>query len=123
MIGWRTIAEMPDELLDGREVLLAVPNTLGTADGGDGERLNPADPYIYDIARFVPDLGGRWQTNRDDCGGCFEWEREAPSHFAELTPPGTVHMYRQSGGQLAEALRQMREHGQPFPGEEPWRFR
>ena len=126
MIDWRPIADLPDEMLDGREVLLAVANTLGTANGGDGVMLNPRHPWLRYIATWAPSRGreGGWETTEDDGGGdCHCLGRDEPRYFAELTAPETLHIFRQSGGQIAEALSLMRQHGQPLPGEEPWRFR
>ncbi len=105
MIDWRPIAEMPEEMLDGREVLLAIPNTLGTADGGDGKGLNPRFPYIYELAEWrvcraskTHSRCGRWK-----CRDGQEWEREDASHYAEVTAPGLI-TFTQSGGQLIDQL-------------------
>lgn len=84
-IDWIPIADLPDALKDGRDVLLCRKNTLGTYYGGDGEKLNPDRPFLYDLACWE---NGQWRTETDDgCGGSEMMRADDPDYFAELNPP------------------------------------
>lgn len=69
MIEWKPIDEMPDELKNGRQVLL----------WDDGEAI---------VGVFVP-LGGVFETSVDGwCVNSFECQPILRvTHFAEINPP------------------------------------
>lgn len=78
---------------DQREILLAVRNTLGTADGGDGIALNPQHPFLYYIATWTSDAlpGGRWLTSAGGAYDEFYLERNEPSWWADIVAPEPHH--------------------------------
>lgn len=87
-IIWQRIPEGPDGQMPftDREVLLCVPNILGTADGGDGVRLHPSAPYLYYLGIWE---GTHWLTDLTDRDGDFVYlELREPKWWAEITPPG-----------------------------------
>lgn len=82
MINWnRDICAAPR---DGREVLLAIANTLGTADGGDGVKLHPRWPFLYYLAEWT-DPPGTWRTTEGN--GPYDIDPGEPCAWAEITPP------------------------------------
>lgn len=84
-IPWEPIGNMPEDRKDGRELILGQRNTLGTVDGGDGTKLNPAHPYIYHIGRWGKD--GYWETQADDEGGPFYLMPSDVDYWADINPP------------------------------------
>jgi hypothetical protein len=64
MIPWRPIAELPDELKDGRQVLVCEQYDDGS--------------WRADTCRWGDALG--WRDGGDQ-------EFDEPTHFAEITPP------------------------------------
>lgn len=98
MIDWRPMAEMTDALRDGRDVLFAVPNRLGGAQGSDGAAPHPERLYLFSIAQWSMDAAC-W-IGQDET----EWLAEELSHFAELAGPTVTVIFRQNAGQLAEQL-------------------
>ena len=85
-IQWLGLDAMPDCMRDGRELLLAIANTLGTAHGGDGALLHPKQPYLLYIASWN---GREWETTESDCvdqtAVCLS--ANEPAFWAELNPP------------------------------------
>jgi hypothetical protein len=92
MIDWLPKADMPAAMKDGRELLLCQINYLGTADGGDGTKLNPTAPYLFSIGRWTdhPTLTGYWETQADDDGGPFYLYEADVDFWAEITAPGAA---------------------------------
>lgn len=71
-IDWKPLAEIPDALKDGRQVLLWEPK------------------YGADVGTWQ--TGNHWSQQEDDAG---YWEAlyecaliEGKTHYAEITPPG-----------------------------------
>lgn len=84
MIAWNhDIAAAPR---DGRELLLALRNILGTADGGDGVKLNPRWPFIYYLADWIAERG-RWETTESDWDEHVDLDPDEPCAWAEINPP------------------------------------
>lgn len=85
-VNWLDAGSMDPIMRDGRTLLLAAPNTLGTAYGGDGIKLDPSSPYFYYVAAWD---GDRWRTTETDAMHQEPiWlESHEPSHYAEITPP------------------------------------
>lgn len=74
MIPWRPITELPDELKDGREVLISDGRAVVIAQqlDGDGEWLVSAE--------------GRLVNGNTDLETVLDVSF-TPTHFAEITPP------------------------------------
>jgi hypothetical protein len=74
-IDWILIADMPDALKDGREVLFAFQYANGT--------VNPGPPHrLYSTGRFYD---GRLFMDGD--GHANAITPGEPTHFAEITQP------------------------------------
>lgn len=74
-------------LFDDVEVLLAVPNHLGSAYGGDGTVLHPAHPISYFIACWDSEHN-RWRaTETEQDGSPVYLEPDEPSHWKQLGFP------------------------------------
>jgi hypothetical protein len=90
MIDWKPyeVATVPKD----RELLIAVPNHLGTAYGGDGKALVPGRPYLVYMAEWEPRLaaGGCWSTRDGGPYDTFIVDSDDPSHWAEITLPEIV---------------------------------
>lgn len=77
-------------LSDDVEVLLAVPNHLGSAYGGDTEALHPAHPVYYFIAHWEPEHQ-RWRTTETEQDGSPVYlEPHEPSHWKQLGFPAMI---------------------------------
>lgn len=88
-IDWVPIGDLLEHLKDGRELLLAVPDTLGTADGGDGVKLNPEHPYMLYVGRWHDGYECWVTTESEDGDNVYLNDLSSePSHFAELNYPG-----------------------------------
>lgn len=75
MIPWRPIAELPDELKDGREVLL-------WDDGVEVVRWGTHHP-LWDLDKYGSTPPGPEQAWLDNDGMAIHHA----THFAEITPP------------------------------------
>jgi hypothetical protein len=77
MIPWRPIAELPDELKDGRWILLK---------GGEVDHYwdEESDHPPAVVAQWA-EYGECWQFAWYDSGTYGEYS--SPTHFAEITPP------------------------------------
>ena len=71
---------------DGKEYLLAVANRLGTADGGDGEKLNPVYPFLWYIAHWNG-KEARWETTESDGYDSVSLELLEPVRWADIPLP------------------------------------
>ena len=65
---------------DGKPCLLSVRNTLGTLYGGDGEKLDPEEPFMFYIGKWRSDV---FQTTEEQWG---EWVSLAPSEVWRWAP-------------------------------------
>lgn len=88
MIDWQRLS--PDasaaSFKEGVEYMLAVPNRLGAAYGGDGRKLNPIHPYLVYVGRWIK-CEGRWEADEASDWGSTYLDRSEPSHFACITLP------------------------------------
>ena len=75
MIIWTPIAQLPDELKDGRQIGLAYEYANGTVNAGPPH-------YLYVFGRWH--AGGWYLDDTDVETGSITHE---PTHFAEITPP------------------------------------
>ena len=87
-VNWIDAGSMDPLMRDGRTLLLAVPNTLGTEYGGDGVRLDPRTPYFFYVGHWVSEAGA-WHTTETwaQDGEIVSLQPHEPSHYAEITPP------------------------------------
>ena len=74
---------------DGQQVLVAVPNRVGDAWGGDGLKLDEDFPYTPYLARWNAGEG-QWETTETDDppGGMLRLSLEQPTRWAVLNLPG-----------------------------------
>jgi hypothetical protein len=72
----------------GDQVLLAVPNLIGTAFGGNGVKVDPDFPFTVYIARWDRNEM-RWATTEvdDETGGILWIDPVVPIFWAELNMP------------------------------------
>lgn len=76
-----------DELSDDVEVLLAVPNLLGSTYGGDGKALHPVHPFSYFIACWESEHN-RWRsTETEQDGSPVYLQPHEVSHWKQLGSP------------------------------------
>jgi hypothetical protein len=88
-VGWQQLPPRSPALpFNGDEVLLAVPNLIGVAFGGDGRKVDPGHPFTLHLARW-DDRQLQWVTNEtdDDTGGVFMLDPMVPVLWAEINMP------------------------------------
>ena len=87
---WHPIASLPDDRLDGRDILLAEPNILAPAYGGDGIKRNPEAPWFYYIAQWADYVSpsGAWSTTETDRhGDPILLTKTRVAYWADIKPP------------------------------------
>jgi len=63
-----------------------MPNVLGTADGGDGQKLDPGSPWRNYVGQWCD---GRWLTTETAWDEAVCLEANEPEYWADITePPG-----------------------------------
>jgi hypothetical protein len=112
-ILWQPI-ETADKEAD--PILLAVPNKLGSAQGGDGKKLNPRWPVIYYLATW-DESAGQWRTTEDDRDGYSvyltareprSWARIVPPDWAAAPPAARrdyLALFSKAAGKEVEAIK------------------
>jgi hypothetical protein len=91
-IEWREIPRAgPGWPFDDRQVLVLVPNMVGTPWRLGGRRVDPAQPCYTYITRWDREAR-RWATTEtdDDTGGTRWLEADQPVYWAELTLPAAI---------------------------------
>lgn len=85
-VNWSETGRESEGMRDGRPILLAVPNRLGTIDGGDGVKLHPQFPFTFYVAKWE---GERWLTTETGAmyGDPITVEPHEPVYFAEINSP------------------------------------
>lgn len=88
-IDWQRLPERGSALpFNGDQVLLAVPNLIGTDFGGDGKKVDPGFPFSLHLARWINEQL-EWATNEtdEDTGGILWLNPAAPVFWAEIDMP------------------------------------
>ncbi|GGO96535.1 hypothetical protein [Stakelama pacifica] len=84
-IDWKPIADMPQSLKDGREVL------LGWWERNVGGTANPRPDYWSSVVviwwKAFPHSEGRWDIVHTGEYAESSSFYETPTHYAEITPP------------------------------------
>ncbi|MBB4861143.1 hypothetical protein HNO88_004497 [Novosphingobium chloroacetimidivorans] len=88
-IDWQQLPERGSMLpFNGDQVLLAVPNLIGTSFGGDGKKVDADFPFSLHLARWI-DERLEWTTNEtdEDTGGSLWLNPTVPVFWGEVEMP------------------------------------